>query len=407
MNNFFKRLLSIVIYTRQELEMIIKDPAIILIFIIANVIYPVIYSVAYNGEQVKELEIAVVDLDNSSSSRQIRRMIDATEGLAVFCEPGGLEEAKALFYQSKVRGIVLIPNKLEKNLFSGQQSSISVYADASYFLIYKQVYASMVKAYQTFAGGVQLKKNMAKGQSYEQAIAAINPVNFQTVELFNPNSSYGSFVMPSIIIVILQQTLLIGIGILGGTRKEIQRYNFMLPMNENSKKVLPFLVGKAIAYFITFMVMGIFTLVWIHYWFSFPDKSNYLELLSLYVPFIIANIFLGLSISVFFKRRENAMLFMVFLSIPVLFLSGATWPVEAIPSFLHQLAFIFPSTFMVPAYQRVRTMGAELVHVRHEICMLLFQCIFYFTLSYFAFRHVMQNLLLKAAPEHKKAVETN
>jgi len=407
MNKFNKNFTSLLTHTRDELAVIIKDPAIILIFVIANLIYPIIYSVAYNKEQIKDVELAVVDLDKSTTSRQIIRMLDATEGIKISKEQNSLEEAKELFYQSTVNGIVLIPKNFEKDVFSNTQSALSIYADASYFLIYKQIYASTVNAYQTFAAGIQVKKYMAKGLQYQAAIQAINPVNIKTVELYNPASSYGSFVMPSIILVILQQTLLIGIGILGGTRKEILRYNAFLPVDKDKKKIIPFILGKALAYFITFLFIGIFALVWIHHWFNYPDKSGYLDILAIYVPFIIANIFLGLAVSVFFKHRENAMLFMVFTSIPVVFLSGATWPIEAIPPILQKLAYISPASFMVPAYQRVRTMGVDLIHVRHEIYAMLLQRVVYFILAYFSFKHMTHFLLKREIKRNSKLITDN
>jgi ABC-2 type transport system permease protein len=393
MNNLYKNLKIIILHAREELGLIIKDPAVILIFIIANLVYPVLYSLAYDKEQIKDVEVALVDLDKTATSRQMIRMLNATEGVNIYKESGSLEEAKELFYKSKVNGIVLISENFEKDVLSANQSVISIYADASYFLIYKQVYASAVQASQTFSAGIQVKKSMAKGMHQKAAIQAINPVNLKTVDLYNPASSYGSFVMPSIIIVILQQTLLIGIGILGGTRKEILRYSHMESTDTNKKGIIPFILGKSIAYFITFMFIGIFTLIWIHDWFNYPDKAGYIDILSIYVPFIIANIFLGMAISVFFKHRENAMLFMVFTSIPVVFLSGATWPVEAIPLFLQKLAYISPATFMVPAYQRVRTMGVDLIHVRREIYAMLIQSVVYFVLAYFSFKYIMQLLL--------------
>ena len=404
MNKFYKKLITIILNAKDELVLIIKDPAVILIFVIANMVYPILYSLAYNKEQIKDVELAVVDLDKSATSRQIMRMLDATEGVKIDKEQNSLEEAKELFYKSTVNGIVLIPKNFEKDVFSNTQSALSIYADASYFLIYKQIYASTVQAYQTFAAGIQVKKYMAKGLQYQAAIQAINPVNVKTVELYNPASSYGSFVMPSIIIVILQQTLLIGIGILGGTRKEIQRYNSLSDLDTDHKTIIPFILGKALAYFITFIFIGIFTLVWIHYWFNYPDKARYLDVLAIYVPFILANIFLGLAVSVFFKHRENAMLFMVFTSIPVVFLSGATWPVEAIPPILQKLAYISPASFMVPAYQRVRTMGVDLIHVRQEIYAMLIQSVVYFVLAYFAFKHMTHFLLKREIKRNSKLI---
>lgn len=389
---FFNKINATAIYTKDELITIIKDPAILLVFVIANIIYPVIYSIAYKPDQIKDVNIALIDKDNTLASRQMKRMIDATEGIHVEYEPTNLEKAKELFYQSKVHGIIVLNNDLEKNILSGIQATISIYADASYFLIYKQIYSSAVYAYRTYAAGINVKKAMIKGKNYQSAMQSINPVNFKTVELYNPNASYGAFVMPPLILVIIQQTLLIGIGILGGTRKEIRRYNFMIPSDLKNKRIAPFVLGKVFAYFIVFMVIGIFSLVWIHHWFQYPDKSSYLEVLALYVPYIIANIFLGMIISVFFKRRENALLFMVFLSIPVLFLSGATWPIEALPPLLHKLFYIFPSSFMVPAYIRVRTMGAELHHVSFEMYAMLIQCVVYCILAFITFKYVMSTI---------------
>jgi ABC-2 type transport system permease protein len=392
MRSFYRQLVHIFIHTREELSFIFRDPAIILIFIIANIAYPILYSIAYSNEQIKEVEMAVVDLDKSQSSRQFCRMIDATEGLKNTLFTGDLGEAKEQFYSGKVKGIVLIPDDFEKSIFSGAQAHVGIYADASYFLIYKQVYSSIVSVSQTFSAGIQLKKGLAKGNSYAQAIKNLSPVKLKTVELFNPSSAYGSFVMPSIILVILQQTLLIGIGILGGTRKEIQRYNASNSVQSEKHKIVPFILGKSFAYFIIFMIIGAFNLIWINHWFGYPDKSTNIAILSLYIPYIIANIFLGMAISVFFKHRENAMLFMVFLSIPVLFLSGATWPAEAIPVFLRKIAMIFPSTFMVSAFQRVRTMGVGIEYVRSAIYAMLIQSALYFVLAYFAFKHILHLL---------------
>jgi ABC-2 type transport system permease protein len=393
MKSLYKQVINILIHAKNEMGFIIKDSAIILIFVIANVAYPILYSIAYSNEQIKDIDMAFVDLDKSQSSRQLCRMLDATEGLKNTVNIGNMDEARELFYQGKVKGIILIPKDFEKSVFSGLQTQLSVYADASYFLIYKQVYSSAISASQTFSAGVQLKKGMAKGNAYQLAMNNLMPVKLKTVELYNPASSYGSFVMPSIILVILQQTLLIGIGILGGTRKEILRYNSSNMGHNEQHKIIPFILGKGLAYFTTFMIIGAFCLIWINYIFDFPNKSSFFESFALYIPYILANIFLGLAISVFFKHRENAMLFMVFLSIPVLFLSGASWPAEAIPPFLRKLGMIFPSTFMIPAYQRVKTMGVELGYVRYEIYAMLVQTVVYFLLAYFSFKQVTRMLL--------------
>ncbi|PID88291.1 MAG: hypothetical protein CSB06_00915 [Bacteroidia bacterium] len=388
-----KDLFNIGSYTWEELKTIMSDPAILLVFIVANLIYPLIYCGAYSPEQVKDLDIAIVDRDNSVISRKFIRMLDATEGVKVSRRVPNMESAKELFYDSKVRGIVSIPDGFAKRVQAGEQSSVSIYADASYFLLYKQLYSSAVFTYTTLNGGIFIHKELIKGSNMQSALQSYTPVKFEVADLYNPYASYGSFVMPPLILVIIQQTLLIGIGILGGTRKEIRKYSIRKELNTRDVKLMHFVLGKFLAYFLIFMLIGMFSLVWVHSWFGYPHKTSYWELLTLYVPYLTAIIFFGMTIAVFFRRRENALLFMVFLSIPVMFTTGATWPVEGIPTFLRQLFYVFPSTFMVPAYLRVRIMGAETHHVSSEIYALLIQCVIYFITSYIAIKWFINQIL--------------
>jgi ABC-2 type transport system permease protein len=119
-------------------------------------------------------------------------------------------------------------------------------------------------------------------------------------------------------------------------------------------------------------------MVWIHSWFSYPNQGSYLTVLMLTLPFLLSVIFMGITCSVLFKRRESSIMFMVFLSPIVIFLSGISWPAQSIPPFLYNLAHLFPSTIMIPAYLRVRSMGVGLYEIRHEYWQMLILMGFYF-----------------------------
>ncbi len=54
----------------------------------------------------------------------------------------------------------------------------------------------------------------------DQALAARDPLPVVDRPLYNPAEGYASYIVPSILVLILQQTLLIGIGLLGGTARE-------------------------------------------------------------------------------------------------------------------------------------------------------------------------------------------
>ena len=76
---------------------------------------------------------------------------------------------------------------------------------------------------------VEFQRLIAKGADIPQAKATTQPVIYQSHNLFNPYLGYGTFVMPAIIMVIIQQTLLIGIGMIGGTWREFGLYRKLDP----------------------------------------------------------------------------------------------------------------------------------------------------------------------------------
>jgi ABC-2 type transport system permease protein len=370
----------------DELKTIFKDKGVLLILFFAVFAYPLVYSIAYKNNVVRDIPVTVVDLDHTSSSRQLVRMLDATKELSVAQEVGSLRDAKQLFWDGNSKGVVFIPEEFEKNLFKGYQTSVSVYCDASYFLIYKETLTGTIQAAGTLSAGVEIKRLMAAGSGEEMAMQQRNPMPTKMYSLYNPSGSYGSYVMPGIILIILQQTLLIGIGMIGGAGKE-QRNNRLVKKNLRVRQgMFSVIFGKGLAYFCIYLINIAFTLVYLAKWFGFPDKGSFVDVCILLVPYLFSVIFLGLFISMLFHRREHSIMTLVFVSPIVLFVSGLSWPETSIPPLLNGLSHIFPSTSMIPGFLRIRTMGVSIDDVRYELLFLLAQMVVYFLLASFAYK---------------------
>jgi len=365
----------------DELKTIFSDSGAMLILFFAVFSYPLVYSIAYKNNVVRDIPVTIVDLDKTSVSRQMTRMFGATKELSVSQEVGSLQEAKQLFWDGNSKGIILIPEGFEKNLSRGFQTSVSVYCDASYFLIYKETLGGVIQAAGTLSAGVEIKRLLASGSSEEQALQQRDPMPAKFFSLYNPAGSYGSSIMPGMILIILQQTLLIGIGMIGGAGKERRNNQEIKPGVRVRQGMFSVVFGKGLAYFLIYIPNIAFTLVYLSKWFGFPDKGSFSEVCILLVPYLFSVIFLGLMISMLFRRREHSIMALVFFSPIVLFLSGLSWPTTAIPPLLRQLAQIFPSTTMIPAYLRVRTMGVPIRDVKSELLFLVGQMIVYFLIA--------------------------
>jgi ABC-2 type transport system permease protein len=370
----------------DELKTIFKDNGAMLILFFAVLAYPLVYSIAYKNNVVRDIPVTVVDLDHTSSSRQMVKMLDATKELQVAQEVGSLHEAKQLFWDGNSKGVIMIPEGFEKDLLKGFQTSVSVYCDASYFLLYKETLTGTIQATGTFSAGVEIKRLMAAGSGEEQAMQQRDPMPAKFYYLYNPSGSYGSYVMPGMILIILQQTLLIGIGMIGGAGKERRNNRMVKPGLRVRQGMFSVVFGKGLAYFVIYLANIAYTLVYLSKWFGFPDKGSFTDICILLVPYLFSVIFLGLMISMLFHRREHSIMTLVFVSPIVLFISGLSWPVSSIPPLLYKLSHIFPSTSMIPAFLRIRTMGVSISDVRPELLFLVIQMIVYFILASFAYK---------------------
>lgn len=370
---------------KGETRTVMRNKGALLILIGACIIYPIIYSVAYSTEVLRELPVAVIDMDNTASSRTLVRMIDATEQIDLSYRATSLNDAEHQFASNKARGIILLPEGFEKDLLGGKQTSISSYCDASYLLMYKQTLTGILQSSLTFSAGVELKRLMVKGSSMEQAIQQVQPISIKFNDLYNPSSAYGSFVMPALIIFIIQQTLLIGIGLIGGHQRENGRH--IHTIRGVTKYPSAIIMGKSLTYaLITFFNM-LFAVVCVHHWFQFPSSTNYFSLFLLLLPYVFATIFLGISISAMFKQAEHSIMVLVFLSLIIMFTTGFSWPVTSLPAPLQYIRLLFPCNAIIAPYLRVREMGVPLADVSRELTLAMAQMVAYFLLTLVIFRH--------------------
>jgi ABC-2 type transport system permease protein len=349
----------------DEYKNIFKDSGVVMLFIIAVFAYPLIYSLAYNNELVKDVPIIVVDESNSELSRQLISWIDATYEVKVEAKTSDFQEGIKSFEQSEVHGVIFIPKNFEERILNFQTATVSVYADAAYMIIYKQIMIAANYSVGTLSAGIEVIRRTAKGNSFDQALSERDPLPIETYALYNPAGGYATYLMPAVLLLILQQTLLLGIGLIGGTLKERGTKNYNTKIGSSFTGAMAIAIGKSMAYFTIYSLNALYTLVVVFRMFSIPMRGNYYEMFIFIFPYLFAVIFLGLSISTFFKKREHALMILVFTSIPFIFLSGFSWPVDSMPDWQVWLSYFIPSTHAIKGFVDLTQKGAEFSDVFH------------------------------------------
>ena len=371
---------------RRELKQVVKDEGVLIFFIVVPIAYPLLYSWIYNNETVHEVPVCVVDMSNTGLSREFVHKCDASPDIRVAYFAQDLDEGKSLVSRQLVKGVYFIPPDFETNILRMKQSIVSVYCDMSLMLTYKAIYQTSMMV--SMEMGKQIQTEMSGlHTSREEAISA-RPLDYADVPIFNPQGGYGSFILPAVLMLILQQTLVLGIGLSAGTAREENPLKALVPVGDKRyESSFAIVFGKAMVYFMIYAVMGAWLVAGVPRLFHFPQLATWQSLLTIMLPYVLACIFFGMVVSCLVKYRENVMLIMVFASVPMLFLTGVSWPQSNIPSWLQGVSWLFPSTFGARAYVRMNSMGATLYDVLTEYRILWIQTGAYFLLAVAVYRY--------------------
>lgn len=361
---------------RREYGFVFHDSGVLLIMLLAPLIYGVIYSLTYAPQVLRRVPIGVVDDSRTPSSRTLCRLLNASPDLDVRYEPTDIASAEQLFYAGRIHGVVYIPSDYERRLLRGEQVVVAAYLDASYMLMYRQVYKAVVEVVGTVGAGVESQRLMTRGVEWPLSAKIVSPVRYVQHTLFNPSLGYGSFVMPPVLILIIQQTLLVGIGMIGGTRCE-RHCRWLV----SRRGVIRSVLGRSVAYASMYGLVMLY-LFDLHYRiFGYPMSGQGWMIVVFLTIYLFACIFAGMALSLLFRRRESSLMILLWSSIPLLMISGASYPAEDLPLMLRWLSVAFPSTFGVRGFVQIETAGATLSEVATDVVALVVLMAIYFVLA--------------------------
>lgn len=391
--NIFKRIKEGIfdmcyIYVR-ELKNVIHDQGILLFFIIAPLFYPLLYAWIYNNEVVRDVPIAVVDLDHTHSSREYLRLCDSSPDLSIISHCNSLDEAKELVAKQVACGVILIPNNFQNDLNTFEQTHVSIYCDMSLMLAYKAMYSTNIMVSQKMNSDILI--TLSGNYTNRENEITIRPLDYEEVPIFNPTGGYGSFIIPCVLMLIIQQTLFLGIGLSAGTSRENNGYNDLVPTSRHYNGIFRIVLGKTMCYFFIYAILAAYLTLVIPRIFNFTTIADQRALIGLMIPYMLSCIFLGMVLSCVIRYRENIILLIIFSSMPLLFLSGISWPETAMPVFWRSIAWLFPSTFGIRGFVRINTMGATLTDIRAEYQALWLQVCIYFFAACMVYRYQISN----------------
>lgn len=347
----------------RELRNIFHDPGVMLFFFFLPLAYPVIYSLIYNPELVRNVPVVVVDSDRSSLSREFTRRFNATEGAHVIGYAPTLAEARRAIDSKEAFAVLEIPKGFERRIGRNEQAPVSLYCEMSLLLRYRALLFSMTDLQMSM--GAEIMASDIASLGVESIASTDDPMPVEGIQLGNLQSGFDSFIMPGVLILILQQSIILAVGMLGGAKHEDAALVGYDPINRSASTALDML-AKASAYITLLLLPLIWLIHFVPLIFDFPMAGNTLEIFIFLLPMILASICVGYIVQAFCSERESIFVIWVATSVAFLFLSGLTWPRYALAPVWRILSDLIPATWGLNGFILMNSNGSTLADVSEQ-----------------------------------------
>ncbi len=347
---------------RNELRLMVHDVGVLLFFVGLPLAYPIVYTLIYNPEVVRKLPVAVVDDSRTAASRDFVQRASASPSIDIYAYCNDVPEAKRLMAEKKVFGVMEIPSDYGRNIAAGEQAHVSFYSDMSLLLRYRTFVSALTDLQIEVIQDITGEKIAASGLG-SLAGDMTAPIDSKSNILGDTEQGFASFVIPGIVILILQQSMLLGICLLGGTSAERRRRNGGIDPQQTVAPASATVWGRALAYTVFYFPMTVYILRFIPEMFNLPHYGNPVDYLLFILPLLLATAFMGQALNYFMKERESGFILLVFTSVMFLFLSGLTWPRYAMSDLWLWAGNCIPAVWGVEGFIRINSNSASLAEV--------------------------------------------
>ena len=365
---------------RRELLALFTNPVILLTVFGGVIFYSFLYPLPYTRQVLREQAVVVVNLDGSGISRRLERMVDATPQVRLSSRAHSLAEAEAMMLEERLAGILVIPEHFYRDLLLGREPTLSFAGDACYFLVYSTVLEGMSAAGKTLASEVKINRLLTAGKPLSLASQQYSAIRMNARPVFNSAMGYIDYVVPAVFVLILHQTLIMGLGILGGSQK-----NQAAPGGTGYWREVE--VWRLLL--VRLLVFGLVYAGLFMYYFGFCFSLYGIARLALVgqlwllaLPFLLAAACIGVCLGQLLPRPELVTLVVLLSSMPLVFSSGFVWPVSSIPSSVTYLVQLAPAVPAIQAFLLLNQMGADFAQILPLWGQLWLHCLLYGSLAW-------------------------
>ena len=346
---------------KREIRRIADSWVLIFTTMIAPVAAFLIIIWLFSDGVVRDLPVAVVDMDHTAFSSRVSRMVDATPVCNVVYKLNSADEARVMMEAGKIDAIVVLPADLEQKLMNNSTPAIAVYINNTNVVKGGALKSGIYTTLSTISAGVKVQVAIKKGETPIQATEKARPVKVNVHLLFNPFGNYSYFLvlgllpLLAVVFIFLGSVYALGMELKEGTAGELIAVAHNIVSVALSGKMLPY----TFLFFIDMMIMNIILLRTL----GTPLHGSLPLILISEILLIISYQLLAI---LFLKLTANLRLSLSLGSaytMMALTFSGLTFPSMAMPLAAKLFSYVFPYTFWLQIFMSQTLRGEPVTEV--------------------------------------------
>ena len=360
----------------KDLKDFYRDRARIISFLIMPIFMMLLTGFIFPSQSsLKNLPVGLINQDGGPVSEEMisvfSQMKTGDTNVMKLKPLASEDEAKQLIKEQRISGALVFPEGLSDSLKNKQQGQVIIVTDQSNPQI-SSLLTGMLE--QALSGmGTQMETqaiaDMTGGRMPQEAITAmVTPIQVQTRGLIAGNPNYFQFVAPGVMAMVTVMAVMMGLAGSVAREKETGTLDGLLvaPIARGS-----IVMGKTFAQTVRGLAQGAMVLAIAMIFFGVRVYGNFVLLVVMLILGIFSFVGLGILISAMVEEQETAMTIMMTVTFPMLFLSGAFFPLQQMPGFMQAISKVVPLTYVVEGLRQVMVLGAGFTQVLRPVLILL------------------------------------
>jgi ABC-2 type transport system permease protein len=278
----------------------------------------------------------------------------------------GLKES---VQKGDIQGGIVIPNNFTQCILSGQQGTLVIVTDNSNPQVSAAMQGALTAVFQQM-GTMLAQYNVAQKLAINEtnALAIVQPYNIQVEGVVSGHTSYFDFIAPGIMAMTVMMSVMTGLPAAISQEKEVGTLDGMMvaPINR-----LSIIVGKTLAQTARGLLQGVLILILASVLFGVSIQGSIVLVFGLLLLGVFSFVGLGVVLTSFAKDQETAMMVMMTLMFPMMFLSGVFFPVQQMPWYMQSISKVLPLTYAANALRKVMVLGAGIPQIATELTVLI------------------------------------